>query len=103
MALRRTHAALRTGAIEHVWADSSGHLAFVRQGAGEALLVVADLAGAGGTATLDLSGTSVEGGATPAPDLLDASYTAPPVTAQNLSTYPVALPPLGVRVIPMGP
>jgi len=91
IALRRGHEALRRGGYAEVPATSGAVWAFVRQADAETLVVAINLSGSSQFLSLDFTGFEIPEGGTGVRDVVSGASLAP-LTAANLSAWPVTLP-----------
>lgn len=98
IATRKAHVALRRGGYDEVPNSSGAVWAFVRQAAGETLLVAINLSASALTANLDLSGFELPAGSSLVRDVTSGAMLAP-LTVANLAAYPLALPAYGWAIL----
>lgn len=99
IALRKTHPALRYGQYVPITNSSTRNWAFLRYAEGEeTLFVVIRVRNAAGSATFNLSNTTIPGGSTTPFDLITGTSLAA-ITDANKATYSINMPTYGYKIM----
>jgi glycosidase len=102
IAARKAHVALHSGSYHAVTNSSSRVWSFLRYAEGqETLLVALNVSGSSRTPVLDLSSTTIPGGATTPVDIL-TGQTLAAITEANKGAYSISLAAYGYRILSAG-
>jgi glycosidase len=97
--MRKTHPALRHGSYVPITNSSNRNWAFLRHAEGEeTLFVVIRVRSASGSATFDLSNTTIPGGSTTPVDLINGQSLAN-ITDANKFAYSITMPAYGYKIL----